>query len=197
MIDNVSNVDPRPDYADELKRKADPGPPPPKRVILESPYAGDVERNVAYARACLLHSLSLGEAPIASHLLYTQVLDDRIPEQRTQGIAAGLEWRHVASLAAFYVDLGVSEGMLHARKLYKKDKTPTEDRTLHPMIVRLLKVKGVQVTNITAKEVTLKLGEIIVYVDLEVQGVFVDPSSYRTSVYDRVLGHVRDVVAGK
>jgi hypothetical protein len=38
-------------------------------VILESPYAGDVEANVAYARAAVRDSLMRGEAPIASHLL--------------------------------------------------------------------------------------------------------------------------------
>ena len=42
------------------------------RVILESPYAGDIERNVKYARMAVRDSLSRGEAPIASHLLYTQ-----------------------------------------------------------------------------------------------------------------------------
>ena len=41
-------------------------------VILESPYAGDVAANVKYARRCVRDSLSRGEAPIASHLLYTQ-----------------------------------------------------------------------------------------------------------------------------
>jgi len=69
-----------------------------KRVILESPYAGDtaedVERNLTYAREALRDSLLRGEAPIASHLLYTQkgVLDDRIREERALGIAAGLAW---------------------------------------------------------------------------------------------------------
>ena len=41
-------------------------------VIVESPYAGDIEANVAYARACLGDCLSRGEAPFACHLLYTQ-----------------------------------------------------------------------------------------------------------------------------
>src|SRR5690606_21487830 len=40
-----------------------------RRVIVESPYAGDVETHVAYARAALRDCLSRGEAPIASHLL--------------------------------------------------------------------------------------------------------------------------------
>ncbi|WP_277969286.1 hypothetical protein [Sphingomonas echinoides] len=82
-------------------------------VILESPYAGDVERNVAYARACLADSLARGEAPIASHLLYTQpgVLNDESADERALGIAAGLAWKSVADAQVFYVDLGWSKGM--------------------------------------------------------------------------------------
>ena len=43
-----------------------------RQVIFESPYAGNVEENVAYARAAVRDSLLRGELPIASHLLYTQ-----------------------------------------------------------------------------------------------------------------------------
>lgn len=43
-----------------------------RRVILESPFAGHVESNIEYARACIRDSLLRGEAPLASHLLYTQ-----------------------------------------------------------------------------------------------------------------------------
>jgi len=91
-----------------------------KLVILESPYAGDVEANVAYARTCMADSLKCGEAPIASHLLYTQpgILDDTIPEERALGIAAGLEWRRVADYAVFYADRGWSSGMIAARTKY-------------------------------------------------------------------------------
>jgi hypothetical protein len=81
-------------------------------VIIESPYAGDVERNEAYARCCLLDSLRRGEAPLASHLLYTQVLDDLLPEERKHGIKAGLEWAKAAELTAVYEDHGISEGMV-------------------------------------------------------------------------------------
>lgn len=82
-------------------------------VIVESPYAGDVERNVAYARACLRDSLQRGEAPLASHLLYTQpgILDDDKPDERAHGINAGLEWGARADMTAVYTDLGVSRGM--------------------------------------------------------------------------------------
>lgn len=101
-----------------------------KRVILESPYAGDIEANVAYARRCLLDSIRRGEAPIASHLLYPQVLDDSIPEDRTLGIKAGLAWRKVADYAAFYVDRGWSSGMKGALTVYKQENIPFEIRSL-------------------------------------------------------------------
>ena len=84
-----------------------------KLVIVESPYAGDVERNERYARACLADCLQRGEAPFASHLLYTQpgVLDDTIIAERHLGIEAGLAWATMADLAAVYTDLGITAGM--------------------------------------------------------------------------------------
>lgn len=92
------------------------------KVIIESPYAGDIEANVLYARRCVRHSLSLGEAPIASHLLYTQegILDDNIPEERQQGIDAGLAWRTVADKAVVYVDRGITKGMEYGISLAEK-----------------------------------------------------------------------------
>ena len=82
-------------------------------VILESPYAGDVERNVTYARRALRDSLARGEAPIASHLLYIQpgVLDDTISAERALGINAGLAWREVVQATVVYADYGISTGM--------------------------------------------------------------------------------------
>lgn len=87
-----------------------------KRVILESPFAGDIEANLIYARRALRDSLSRGEAPLASHLLYTQpgVLEDSQAEDRKLGIAAGLAWRGVAQLQVFYTDRGWSRGMIFA-----------------------------------------------------------------------------------
>lgn len=84
-----------------------------KIVIVESPYAGDIERNVRYARACMADCLRRGEAPYASHLLYTQpgVLRDEVPEERKAGIEAGFAFRRVANVSAFYTDLGWSHGM--------------------------------------------------------------------------------------
>lgn len=65
-----------------------------KLVVIESPFAGDVAKNETYARRALADSLARGEAPLASHLLYTQpgVLDDTDYVQRERGISAGLAW---------------------------------------------------------------------------------------------------------
>lgn len=82
-------------------------------VLVESPYAGEIETNVAYARACVRHALLVGDAPIASHLLYTQpgILRDEVPEERGMGIAAGLAWLSAAHASVIYVDRGISNGM--------------------------------------------------------------------------------------
>lgn len=84
-----------------------------KPVVIESPYAGDVDRNLAYLRAALADSLRRGEAPFASHAIYTQpgVLDDTRPEERAKGINAGFVWGSLARARVFYIDLGWSGGM--------------------------------------------------------------------------------------
>lgn len=104
-----------------------------RRVILESPYAGDVERNVAYARACLRDSLLRGESPLASHLLYTQsgVLDDQIPEERQMGIDAGLAWGVEAEATVVYADYGISCGMRYGIERAEKEGRVVEYRSLN------------------------------------------------------------------
>lgn len=84
-----------------------------KRVILESPYAGDIPANLKYARACIRDCLKRGEAPIASHLLFTQegILDDLVPSERELGINAGLAWQTAADAVVVYTDRGISNGM--------------------------------------------------------------------------------------
>jgi hypothetical protein len=103
-----------------------------KRVILESPYAGDVHANVAYARAALRDCLLRGEAPIASHLLYTQpgVLDDLAPDERTLGINAGLVWGGLAEATVVYTDRGISRGMQYGISRAEDEGRPVEYRSL-------------------------------------------------------------------
>lgn len=101
-------------------------------VIVESPFAGDVEANVEYARRAVKDSLSRGEAPIASHLLYTQpgILDDDIPAERDQGINAGLAWRSVAQASVVYCDRGISRGMSYGIEAAEAAGIPVEFRYL-------------------------------------------------------------------
>ena len=82
-------------------------------VIIESPFAGDVETNIQFARACMHDSLMRGEAPFASHLLYTQegILNDDVPKERSLGIKAGLVWGKRAEKTVVYTNLGVTGGM--------------------------------------------------------------------------------------
>lgn len=102
-------------------------------VIIESPYAGDIRANVSYARACVRDSLLRGEAPIASHLLYTQpgILDDDIPSERQQGIDAGLAWRSAAQATVVYTDAGISKGMEYGIAAAKAAGIPVEYRSLY------------------------------------------------------------------
>lgn len=90
-----------------------PFPVRPVRVILESPFGADPAKFIPYARSCLAHSLSLGESPLAGHLLYTQpgVLDDTIHTEREKGIEAGFAWYVMAEAVVVYRDFGISNGM--------------------------------------------------------------------------------------
>lgn len=105
-----------------------------RRVIIESPYAGDIDRNAVYARECLRDSLQRGEAPLASHLLYTQpgVLRDEVPNEREQGIAAGLAWLRAADAMVIYQDLDISPGMKAAMAEAEKLGVPIELRSCRP-----------------------------------------------------------------
>ena len=61
-----------------------------KLVYICSPYAGDIETNIRFAKDACRYAAEHGCAPIAVHLLYPQILDDSIPAQRETGIRMGL-----------------------------------------------------------------------------------------------------------
>jgi hypothetical protein len=105
-----------------------------RRVILESPFRAnsynDSKHNVAYARQCLMDSLQRGEAPIASHLLYPQVLDDANLYDRRRGMLAGQAWLTAADAVVVYEDLGISPGMRATIDLATTYEIPIEYRRL-------------------------------------------------------------------
>jgi len=100
-------------------------------VIIESPYAGNRELNVSYARAAMLDCLKRGEAPFVPHLLYTQVLDDSVIAERKLSIEAGTSWYYAAQACIVYEDLGISKGMSLGIIAAKKHDIPVEYRKLN------------------------------------------------------------------
>ncbi len=107
-----------------------------KRVILETPYKGkdwvDTEENLRFARLCMHDCFKRGEAPYASHLLYTQphVLDDKVLEERRLGMEAGFVYKAVGELTVVYINRGLSRGMLEGIKRSVAMGQPIEYRTL-------------------------------------------------------------------
>ena len=114
----------------------------PPLVLVETPYAGNVHANLAYARLCMADSVSRGEAPFLSHLLYTQGLgggwameqrnesDKEHWVTREKGMELGRAWRAVASKTVLYVDLGESSGMVLAEVEAHELGKPVERRRL-------------------------------------------------------------------
>ena len=100
------------------------------RTIVESPYRGNILRNKAYLDRCLLDSLLRNESPIASHKIFTDILDDENQDERWVGIEAGLAWIQVADLVAVYTDFGISSGMENAMSRARLHKIPIELREI-------------------------------------------------------------------
>jgi hypothetical protein len=105
-------------------------------VILESPFAGNIEKNIEYARSCIRDCLMRDESPIASHLLYTQegILNDNVAAEREHGIEAGLAWYRVAEASVVYVDHGLSNGMKYGVRKALEHGVAVEFRSLKSML---------------------------------------------------------------
>ena len=59
-------------------------------IYICSPLTGDIERNIRRARGYCRFTVDAGAIPIAPHLLFTQFLDDRDPDQRSLGLLFAL-----------------------------------------------------------------------------------------------------------
>lgn len=82
-----------------------------KLCYICSPYRGDTERNMVYAKELTRLALDNGYAPITPHLYLTQVLDEDDPEQRSKGMAAGEELLKHCRYILIGSRFGLSEGM--------------------------------------------------------------------------------------
>lgn len=117
------------------------------RVIIESPFKSNEQysfhENINYAIRAMVDCLQRGEAPFASHLLYTCCVnsdgthgytDDTEnsdnPVGRVWGINAGLKWAEHADKTVVYIDNGITEGMKYGIEHAKKHNRPIEYRSL-------------------------------------------------------------------
>lgn len=105
-------------------------------TVIESPFsAPDVDglvRNVQYTMLAVRDSLNRDEAPYASHLFYTQMLDDNNQDERQLGMDAGLTICHHAKQTAVYTDYGTSRGMQYGIETAKSAGRRVVERRLFP-----------------------------------------------------------------
>ena len=91
-----------------------------KLIYVASPYAGDIERNIEYAKEACRVVMNCGHAFFAPHLLYPSILDDSDPAERQLGLEMGLAaLSHCDELWMFgdRISAGMSAEMREAKRL--------------------------------------------------------------------------------
>lgn len=79
-------------------------------VYICSPYRGETERNITYARDLVRYVVQYG-VPICPHLYLPQVLDDSNPAEREQALHIGLQLLSCCDVLLVGARYGISEGM--------------------------------------------------------------------------------------
>ena len=99
-------------YADKNRRK----------IYVASRYAGDVDANVSAAVTYCRLVIDEGYMPVASHLLYPQILNDNIPEERELGLLFGLSLLRMCDEVWVFgeVSQGVAQEIAEAKRLKKQ-----------------------------------------------------------------------------
>lgn len=80
-------------------------------VYIASPYAGDTDANIAFAKQAALYAMSKHYVPFVPHLQFPAFLNDNIPSQRTLGIQANLELLRRCDELWVFDYKGISAGM--------------------------------------------------------------------------------------
>lgn len=93
-----------------------------RKIYVASRYAGDVEKNTVFAVNCCRRVIDEGCMPIASHLLYPQILDDNNPDEREMGLMFGLALLAVCDEVWVFgeVSVGVAREVAEAKRLKKR-----------------------------------------------------------------------------
>jgi len=119
----------------------------PKRkhpfVLVESPYSGDIERNVTYAQRAMRFLRSMDMVVFVSHLLWTQChlaerhyAPDNSEKYRTPNCGREKALEHLEDIRRecdkvyFFEDYGWSSGMKAGLEHCKKENIPYEILTI-------------------------------------------------------------------
>jgi len=70
-----------------------------------------IEQHIERAKQLCVQAIMQGMAPFAPHLLYTQILDDNMPEARNTGMNCGLTFLKHCDIMWVDSQNGISEGM--------------------------------------------------------------------------------------
>lgn len=83
-----------------------------KWAFVCSPFAGEVDANLTYARECCEIVCHMGYIPWAPHIYFTQFLKDEKPEDRELGLRLGREiMLEKCDCIVVFEDKGISNGM--------------------------------------------------------------------------------------
>lgn len=93
-----------------------------RKVYVASAYAGDVEANTAKAVEYCRMAIDAGYMPLASHLLYPQMLNDKVPAERELGLMFGLALLRMCDevWVCGSVSSGMAQEIEEAKRLNKK-----------------------------------------------------------------------------
>lgn len=93
-----------------------------RKVYVVSMYAGDVAANIRNAVEYCRMAIDAGYMPLASHLLYPQILDDGKPAERELGLMFGLALLRMCDEVWVFgpISSGMAQEIEEAKRLKKK-----------------------------------------------------------------------------
>lgn len=132
-----------------------------RKVYICSPYrakdGAELDRNIDYAQQLTRQALEAGLAPITPHLYMTQCMDDKKPEERARGMAAGLALLKGCDFVIAGVKYGITEGMdreIHTANMLGINNVlePIFDKRFISQSYACRKGKGMHAASDTLKE---------------------------------------------
>lgn len=113
-----------------------------KRVSIETPNGGDIQKNKDYLRLCLRESvMSSQESPVSFIMMYSQSLNDDDDIERNAIIRSAAAWQDKVEKKVFCIDRGLSNNMILTYLDALRRGMQVELRTLceDPAIIELVK----------------------------------------------------------